>query len=271
MKMTQDKLDKIHAAQIYMIQELNRTCKEQNLHYTVICGSLLGTVRHKGFIPWDDDMDIALVREDYERLLKYLEKHPITGCELQSYSTDAHYYQPYAKLLKVGTVYIEKFRKNCKAKNGVFIDIFPLDYIEKPGKLETKIRRMLSRLLTFAIWEKEDCHMERKGAKKALNVLAAMLGLLPKNFLVNIQQKLVVNQHKEWRYVGSMFSSNYETDKLYFKRSEFDDLTELPFENITVFATKEWKKNLTRLYKSYMELPPIDKRNSGHDVYRVEL
>lgn len=269
--MEQKVIDAVHSIQASMIKELHKVCKENDLHYTVLGGSLLGAVRHKGFIPWDDDMDIGLVREEYEKLLDVLKRNPIEGCFLQEYSTDPHYYLPYAKLLKNDTTYIEGYQKNAKARNGIFIDIFPLDYIKKPGQKTVKFRRFLSRLITFAIWRKEHCHMKRKGLKKVVNFIAAILSIFPKRFLIFIQNKLVIRNHPEWKYVASMFSSNYETDRLYFEKSDFDDLIELPFEDTVVNAPKNWDINLKRQYKDYMKYPPEDKRNSGHDVVELKV
>lgn len=264
-------IQQIHLLQIDMIRQIHRVCQENGIRYTVLCGSLLGAVRHKGFIPWDDDMDIALLRDDYEKLLQILKERPIPGCFLQDYSTDPHYCQPYAKLLKENTVYIERMQEHSKSRNGIFIDIFPLDLIEAPGKKMVEFRRILSRFITFAIWHKEGCHMERQGFKKGINILAAILSILPKRMLLMIQRNLVVRKHPEWTFAASMFSSNYHTGKLYFKTTDFDNLILLPFEDTVVNAPENWDENLKRLYKNYMQLPTEEKRNSGHDVVRVEL
>lgn len=262
-------LEKIHSIQTEMIKELHMYCKERDIRYSVICGSLLGAIRHKGIIPWDDDVDIGLIRDDYDKLVESLKKEPLDGLFLQDYSTDDYYYQPYAKLIKEDTEYIEGFRKNNKAKSGVFIDIFPLDYIKKPGMKTTKLRRTISRFATFAIWKKENCHMEREGAKKVINVVSKIFSILPKKMLIRIQNFMAIRKRKDKDYVASMFSSNYESDRLFFTVNDFETLIELPFEDTVVNAPKNWKENLTRLYKDYMALPPEEKRNSGHDVYKV--
>ncbi len=269
--MEQSTLDKIHGIQIEMLSNFHAYCKEHGIRYTVICGSLLGAIRHKGFIPWDDDIDVGLMRDDYEKLIELLKKEPIEGCFIQDYSSDSHYYQPYAKLVKNDTVFIEAYRKNCKAKSGIFIDIFPFDSISKPGLKTTMFRRALARILTFGIWSKEGCHMERKGNKKIINIVGAIVGILPKRLLINWQRKIAVRNRDDWDYLASMFSSNYNSDRLYLKKSDFDNLIELPFEDIVVNAPSNWEENLKRLYKNYMAFPPEDKRNSGHDVYEISI
>lgn len=264
-------MDKVHGIQLEMMRQLHQRCEDEGIRYTLICGSLLGAVRHKGFIPWDDDMDIGLLRADYERLLESLKRKPLEGCLLQEYSTDPHYYQPFAKLIRENTVCIEGFCKKSKARNGVYIDIFPFDRIKYPGQISTKLIRLILRIIMFAIWHKEGCHMERKGMKKLVNGIAAVVAILPKSFLIWMQKKLVVKENKNWEYVGSLFSSHYETNRLFFKITDFDELIEMPFENIMAKVPKNWDDNLKHLYKNYMEFPPEEKRNSGHDIYKLEL
>lgn len=266
-----DSLQKIHQIQLNMLKSLHQCCRENGLRYIAISGTLLGAVRHKGFIPWDDDMDIALVREDYERLISILHEHPIPGCFLQEFRTDPHYHQPYAKLLKNDTVLIEEMRKNSKARSGIFIDIFPLDHVDDPKKPIYELRRILARFLTFAIWHKENCYMKRVGLRKLLNPMAAVIAILPKKWLIALQRRLVIRDHPEWNYVSNLFTCNYTVDRLYFESADIENAEETPFENAMICVPKNWDACLRRLYKDYMKLPPESKRSSGHDVIEVRF
>ena len=113
--------------------------------------------------------------------------------------------------------------------------------------------------------------MEREGAKKLINVVSKLISVFPKKMLIGIQNTMAIRKRKDKKFVASMFSSNYESDRLFFAVNDFDTLIELPFEDTVVNAPKNWDENLTRLYKDYMAMPPEEKRNSGHDVYRVSI
>ena len=262
-------LKKMRKIQIYMLEELHKICIENNLKYTVICGSMLGTIRHKGFIPWDDDFDIALPRKDYEKLLEILKNKPIKDCYLLDFRTDKHYHLPYAKLCKNNTSYIETYCKNSLSKNGIFIDIFPLDKIKSPTSKIAELRRLICSFITFIIWEKENCKMKRKGIKKLINIIAKIFEFIPKKILINTQKSLAIRENKNWEYLGIIYLINYKTKKLYFKINELDSIDILDFESTKVCCLKNYDEILKRSYNDYMKLPKKECRNSGHDIYKI--
>lgn len=266
-----DSIRQVQLIQLELMKKLHDVCIKNNIKYTLLGGSLLGAVRHKGFIPWDDDLDIGLLRADYEKLLSILREQPIDGCFLQEYSTEEHYIFPFAKLRLNNTKYLEKFSMKVDMHQGIFIDIFPLDKIDFPGSKGSTFRRNISRELTFAIWSKEKCRMERKGIKKIEYLVSGIISIIPKKYLCEWQNKLVVRENRNWNYVASMFSSNYSTEKVYFEKDDFDSLILLQYEDTEFFGPSNWDKVLTRMFKDYMKLPPVNKRNSGHDVVQIEI
>lgn len=255
--------------QLKLMKKLHQVCIENGIKYIMIAGTLLGAVRHKGFIPWDDDLDIALTRSDYEKLVRILREKPIEGYFLQSFETGPHYVQPYAKLRKDGTKFVESWFQGINMHEGIFIDIFPFDKISAPKSKSTKLRMALARMLTFSIWRKEKCHLKRNGLKKIEPVVSSIIGILPKKTIISIQNALVDRENKNWAYVASMLDSNYPLEKTCFQREDFEDAILMDFEDTQFYGPRKWDKFLTRLYRNYMELPPEDKRNSGHAV--VEL
>ena len=118
-------LNKLHAELLIIMDEIDRVCKKNNLRYYLVGGSLLGAVRHKGFIPWDDDLDIAMPREDLNKLLEISASVLSPNYYVKWYQDDPRYWNPFPKICKRGTLFDEN--KEEWEKTGLFIDIFPLD------------------------------------------------------------------------------------------------------------------------------------------------
>ncbi len=269
--MEKESIRKVQLVQLELMKKVHAICVENGIKYILMGGSLLGAIRHKGFIPWDDDLDIALIRPEYEKLMKVLACNPIEGCFLQTYFTDKHYVQPFAKLRKDNTEFVETYFAKVKMHCGIFIDIFPFDKISSPQSKGARLRMLAARLITFSIWRKEGSHIPRKGLKKLEIVFSKCVGLLPKKRLVSMQEALVNRENRNWEYVASMYSSNYKLTKTYMKREDITDVILAPFEDTQFYIPRKYDEMLTRIFKNYMEYPPMDKRNSGHEVLSVKF
>lgn len=130
-QLTDEELRKMQLLQVDMIAELDRVCRKHDIKYVLYGGTMLGAVRHKGYIPWDDDADLAMLREDYEKFKKVAHELNPDICFFQDSDTDKYYRWGYAKLRRTGTEFIRSGQEHLKCKTGVFIDIFPLDDIPK--------------------------------------------------------------------------------------------------------------------------------------------
>ena len=117
----------VQLTQLDMAKELKRICEKYHINYFLDCGSLLGAVRHQGFIPWDDDMDFGMMREDYDRFLEIAPKELPANLFLQTAETDSGYGYAFAKIRKNDSLYLERVSENSKENHGIFIDIFPYD------------------------------------------------------------------------------------------------------------------------------------------------
>lgn len=127
------RLRRLQLAELEILDEFVHVCEKYGLRYYLVGGTLLGAVRHQGFIPWDDDIDVAMPREDYDRFADVAASELGPQYFYQSPETDPYYFLTYAKMRKNGTeIYEERF-KNARFHKGIFIDIFPLDFCPKPG------------------------------------------------------------------------------------------------------------------------------------------
>ena len=145
-------LDKLHSVQIEILDEIVGICDKHNLTYFLIGGTLLGAVRHKGFIPWDDDLDIAMPREDYEKFLKIAKTELDKKYYLHDISIDKNYWQPFIKIRKNNTLFDEKMIDNIETHKGIFVDVFPFDNLKRDGILLKIKWSILKNLLRFCLY-----------------------------------------------------------------------------------------------------------------------
>jgi len=129
LSISKSELKKIQNTLLEILIEVDRICRKNDIKYFLFAGTLLGAVRHKGFIPWDDDIDIAMPREDYEKFLQIVQKEPYSNYFLQNVITEIEAPFLFSKFRKDDTLLLEKAVMNKNIHHGIFIDIFPLDKV----------------------------------------------------------------------------------------------------------------------------------------------
>jgi lipopolysaccharide cholinephosphotransferase len=260
--------EKLHRCHLLLAQELKRICEENNIKYFMIAGTLLGAVRHKGFIPWDDDMDFAVMREDYARFLDVCKKDLGEDFELQEMFTDDNYALPMAKILLKGTRFVERTTAKNKALKGIYIDVFPYDNIPDDEKLRRKHNRNTYVLKRWFL-AKQGYSIAEKGQtfKAIIYILLKFLGFfVSKNFIRNkLDKELRRFENQKTKKVAAIGGA-YPYSKESVEREWFLESTELPFENITLSAPKGYVEYLTYFYGDYMTPPPEGKRENRHGI-----
>ena len=127
--LTPQEFRRMQLVELELLKEIDRVCRQNDIKYVIFCGTLLGAVRHKGYIPWDDDADVAMLREDYEKFKTVCKQLNPEIAYFQDHTTDSEYRWGYAKVRRSGTSYVRLSQEHMKYKNGISIDIFPLDDI----------------------------------------------------------------------------------------------------------------------------------------------
>lgn len=248
---------KIWTIQLDLLYQVDKICRKYKIKYFLFWGSLLGSVRHKGFIPWDDDLDIALLREDYEKLMNHKDEFSYPYF-LQTPFTDKGYYYAHAKLRNSNTTALDYPFLFQGFNMGIFIDIIPLDYIN-PTNAETKFLEAKKYIL--------DNNIAMRLKHPYLNERDK---LRVKNFkggdgLDSFKKiETIVKSDKKEDKVAALIISVYGLDRESWESSLFDEIIECDYNGIKTFIPKGYEKILKITYGDYMKMPPTENRGVWH-------
>lgn len=255
----------LKAELLNMMRWFHSFCEKNGLRYYVLGGTMLGAVRHGGFIPWDDDIDVGMPREDYERLAELIDSDKYV---LETPETQAKdFYYPFSKLYDTDTTLIENTK--YKIKRGIYIDIFPLDGIgdsRDEAHENFKTVKKYSDLLMLKIAG------FRKGRRWYKNLGVALFRLLPMN-PKRLLGKLV-SQCKKYSYADSLYVGNLVGawgEREITHRDVMGTPTLYKFEDMSVYGAQNADEYLSSLYGDWRKLPPEEKRVSHHDFIEFNL
>lgn len=253
-------LRQMQVIQLEILIEFDRVCKKRNIPYSLDGGTLLGAVRHKGFIPWDDDIDLIMLRKDYERFFETGKTELDTKrFFLQEHRTDPHYYVGYPRIRRNNTVYSRIGHEHIKYCQGVFIDVFVLDNVP-----DSKVLRPLYKAAAFCLRKTLWARTGRKlHANSIMRMWFYILSRVPKNFVFMLVDMLKdACNKKSTELVGHMMHPypRPEVTPYGIPASLMEGFTELKFEGRSFQSVKEYDKYLTMLYGDYMTLPPEENR-----------
>lgn len=269
----EEQLKQLHRCHLILAEELRRICEKHNIKHFVIAGSLLGAVRHKGFIPWDDDMDFGLLRSDYERLLQVLPAELGNEFYFKSLLTTKGYAYPFAKIYLKNTVFLEANSAKTKVKDGIFIDVFPMDALPNEPRLQkaqNKKLYFLKRLL-LAKLNYDPCKKNEYAKRVVYAALKALSLPFSEQHLkqrLNSLAKLYSEQPSD--LVGATGGA-YGYYKEAVCSAWFENTVQLPFEQTKVYAPVGYEGYLKRFYGDYMTPPPVDKRYNRHSALEVDF
>ena len=260
---------KLHSCQLEILDELDRICKKNNLKYFIYGGTLLGAVRHKGFIPWDDDIDIVMPREDFEKLGECCKKELDKKFFYQTNKTDPLFPMLFAKIRMNNTYVKEAKWENVDLHQGIFIDILPLDLFPETSNIKTKIILEKFNVLNSV------CQTGRCTSKHLISkIMYKIYDKLPNQKLQIKRNNFIKNLAKNNKTeLICSFGSHYRPMKRrILKRKWFSDSVEIEFEGKKYPAPVGWKEYLIYLFgESYMELPPEENRINHFNFYDVNF
>ena len=255
--------DELKLIEFRLLCDVDLLCREKGFNYSLAYGTLLGAVRHKGFIPWDDDIDIFMKRETYEKFINYCLNNK-TDFNIITHLNCDWYRYPFAKICMPGTV-IEEENTFNDGKLGVYIDLFPIDVLGYT-KSEAIYRKteFIRSLITAANWKKYFRSKSHSFLYEPLRILFyGLTRIIKTNDLVEKIEKPFRNMtNTKGAYCGNIFSAYRESEVV--SQEIYNEYTEIEFEGKNFMCIKNYELYLSNLYGDYMKLPPLEKQVTHH-------
>lgn len=255
-------LEELKSIQLNILVDVDRFCRENNIRYFMCGGTLIGAVRHKGFIPWDDDIDIMMLREDYSKFIKLYSKEK-GYYKVFDFTLQNKYPHAYAKVADERTVLMNEIHGAIQM--GVNIDVFPID--DLPDDKESVVRIIKKSLRLNNILSLKQIKYNNK--RSLYKNLALLIGRVlfcwypTKNILKELNNNAIKYSHSQGQKCADLVAGfGYKEIQ---DRANLQDVIELPFENHTFFAPVGYDNYLRGMYGDYMQLPPVEKRVSHHE------
>lgn len=264
-------LEKVHKINLCIYQDFADLCARHQINYFAISGTAIGALRHQGFIPWDDDIDIAMLRDDYERFVRYAKVELADKYYLMGPEFEHKYYNLKPHLVLKGTTFVTNEAWSAGFKPGFFLDLFIYDNIPVDKGELAKYHRQC-KLFTI-LWFAYHVHFEKlldtqdtlmgKSKYVASYLIGNALRLIPGS------EKWIWEKYdalsKKYRGKTKRYSAltDYGMTYMYVDEDELYPLVDMPFENTSVKLVREYEKQVCRhMGPNYMELPPVEKRTN---------
>ena len=265
--LSKEQLRQLQLIELELLQEVDRICRKCDIHYTIIAGTLLGAVRHGGFIPWDDDADVALLRSEYERFKKACETELDTDrFYFQDHTNTPGYRWGYGKLRRKNTLFLREHQEHMPYEQGVFIDVFPMD-----GIPDNYFLRSLKNFECFVVrkllWSRVGKIADKNMWKRKIYTL---LDRVPEKTIIRYYEAMVRKANcKKTRMVRILMFPTPNSEYGYY-RNWYVTSAEITFEGHAFKGIKDYDSYLTFKFGDYMELPP-ERQRKVHPVSGLEL
>lgn len=261
------KLRQLQLTELEMLCDFRDLCEKHNLRYFLDYGNLLGAVRHGGFIPWDDDVDVTMPYEDYRKFLKIAQEEFGDKYFLQTDVTDDQYHFCFTKIRKNGTTMVDETLLGWDIHHGAWIDVFVL--IETNPGLEFKFRKLMYRVCNFLLMDQYFdmfSHVFEKMVGKAVVGFMQLVYKTPRSWRKALKHGLLHRICSGRNKQGYTIAWTGITE--YFPKELYETSAKLEFEGETFNVPGQYRKNLEVIYGDYMQLPPEEDR-IGHGTQMI--
>ncbi|GFI44012.1 hypothetical protein IMSAGC018_01691 [Lachnospiraceae bacterium] len=260
-------LKRLQHVQLEILEKFIIICEKYNLDYIMLGGSGIGVVRHQGFIPWDDDIDVAMPRADYNRFLEVIDREIGEEYKILTPLVDKNYACNVTHLQKKGTRFVPYTSKNLKCDLCIDIDIFPMDYLpddEVKRKKQLKKTWLLNKMI-FLCGTPDPIIPLTGVKKKAASIICKTMHYILKIFRISPRflYKCLIKECTKYNSEKTRYMNAFEvtmSDHAFISERELYPLREMQFEHLKVKMPNKYDVYLKRLFGDYMCLPPEDKR-----------
>ena len=260
-------LRRIQMIQLEMLEEVDRICKKRNIHYNIIAGTLLGAVRHGGYIPWDDDADVALFRKDYEEFRNACKTELDTArFEFQDDRETKGYRWGYGKLRRKDTLFLREYQEHMPYFQGIFIDVFPLDSVP-----DNYILRSIKNFECFCVrkvlWAKVGKVADHKWY---MRMWYTLLDKIPENMVLRYYHNMINRAYGKQTEMVRILMFPTPNRKYGYYRNWYENSKNIVFEGKVFRGIKDYDGYLNFKFGDYMQLPSVEKRKV-HPVSDLKL
>ncbi len=252
--------EKLIKKELDIIKAFVSLCEKHHLRYYISGGTGLGAIRHKGFIPWDDDVDINMPRVDYEKFLEVGQKELPSKYFVQTYMSDPDFREPFAKIRDSETTFIETYDQKLEINHGIWIDIFPIDGVPTSKAKFKSILRFKKIVRGYVGKDYYPRTFQRKVAARLCQLI--LFTRSTQKALIRLDKKC-----KKYPFDESentiVYSGTWGSREIH-KRETYGEGTNATFEGLTLKVPADYDTYFTELYGNYMELPPVEQRVGRH-------
>ncbi len=266
-----NELRRLQLAQLYILKKVVDVCKSCQINYILHYGTLLGAIRHNGFIPWDDDIDIAMKRTDYDKFLQIAQSELGDDFFVQHYTTDSNYTRYIIKVRLNGTEHIEYEDQHIHMNHGIYLDIFPLDNVLKPNGIDLVLRKRIIKILRQLIATKKGINeRDSKSKNLARLLLRPFIYLFPDRIFYSLIETTNKWSSKKGGKFWASFNGAYDIKKEVIHETSLNEISFAEFEGCEFRVPTDFDKVLSTLYGDYMMIPFVENRIS-HDIIKLDL
>lgn len=252
--------DELKQIQLRILDYVDAFCKKHNIMYSLACGTLLGAIRHKGFIPWDDDIDIQMLRPDYEKFIGLIRKDNNPLYTIKTFDDNLEI--SFAKVIATDTILVETYSRSTF---GVYIDVFPIDGVRNEEDFKKRHKQVMQQYYKYGIIKADISSQEKIKSRIKLTILKFLYSqFTPKKIIKKINNIAQKEKVDKCDYLFEMAAGR--TYRAPFSKKAFSSVLRVPFEDKYYPVLVGYDEYLKACYgENYMQIPPKEKQISHHD------